>query len=392
MEVYMHKCIYSLKTEPDAQFLTQEHIFPKTIGGINKLPLGMVSDEANRLFSPLEKDFVHNNPIIQMEKMFHGPKGRKGHDKKDNIRILCKDGSSNHELGYIQLGVPYSIPQLVIPLENLEKKTEGKNQLLMNLPYVSPNGAKRVDSISQNDVESELLHPMLQCIDAIEKGKSRVQIRLLPKDTQNILIGYFKDNLSLGFPKIAEGKEQHEQVSHALDCIKRILLSIKLGELHPHYSKNNVTLNLDWKINLYQHYRVVAKIAFNCLAKICGQEFVLQPCFDQFRKAILTGQGIERFVQWIPYKKSIPIYGHLFGCIQMGHILTGQIIFYNACSFRVTFTDSLALHQIENQIVYICDLKKQNEYDLDGLAHELAKQDEEYCQLEDNKLKFVSSK
>ena len=72
----MHKCIYSLKTEPDAQFLTQEHIFPKTIGGINKLPLGMVSDEANRLFSPLEKDFVHNNPIIQMEKMFHGPKGR----------------------------------------------------------------------------------------------------------------------------------------------------------------------------------------------------------------------------------------------------------------------------------------------------------------------------
>ncbi|MGF0021885.1 hypothetical protein [Acidaminococcus fermentans] len=76
----------------------------------------------------------------------------------------------------------------------------------------------------------------------------------------------------------------------------------------------------------------------------------------------------------------------------MGHILTGQIIFYNACSFRVTFTDSLALHQIENQIVYICDLKKQKEYDLDGLAHELAKQDEEYCQLEDNKPKFVSSK
>lgn len=376
----MHKCIYSLKTEPDAHFLTQEHIFPKTLGGINKLPLGMVSDEVNQLFSPLEKDFVHNNPIIQTEKMIHGPKGRKGHDKKDNIRILCKNGSSNYELGYIQLGVPYSIPQLVIPLENLEKKTEGKNQLLMNLPYVSPNGVKRVDSISQKDVESELLHPMFQCIDAIEKGESRAQIRLLPKDTRNILIGYFKDNLFLGLPKIAEDMEQHEYVSHALDCIKGILMSIKLGELHPHYSKNNVTLNLDWKINLYQHYRVVAKIAFNCLAKLCGQEFVLQPCFDTFRKAILTGKGIERFVQWIPYKKSIPIYGHLFGCIQMGHILTGQITFYTACSFQVTFTDSLALHQIENPIGYICDLKKQKEYDLDGLAHELAKQEEENCQ------------
>jgi hypothetical protein len=92
MEIYMHKCIYSLKTEPDAHFLTQEHIFPKTLGGINKLPLGMVSDEVNQLFSPLEKDFVHNNPIIQTEKMIHGPKGRKGHDKKDNIRILCKNG------------------------------------------------------------------------------------------------------------------------------------------------------------------------------------------------------------------------------------------------------------------------------------------------------------
>ena len=76
----------------------------------------------------------------------------------------------------------------------------------------------------------------------------------------------------------------------------------------------------------------------------------------------------------------------------MGHGLIGQITFYSACSFRVIFTDSLAFHQIEDQIVYICDLKKQKEYDLDGLAHELAKQDEEYCQLEDNKLKFVSSK
>jgi hypothetical protein len=88
---------------------------------------------------------------------------------------VYSNGSSNYELGYIQLGVPYSIPQLVIPLENLEKKTEGKNQLLMNLPYVSPNGVKRVDSISQKDVESELLHPMFQCIDAIEKGESRAQ-------------------------------------------------------------------------------------------------------------------------------------------------------------------------------------------------------------------------
>lgn len=376
----MHKCIYSLKTEPDAHFLTQEHIFPKTLGGINKLPLGMVSDEVNQLFSPLEKDFVHNNPIIQTEKMLHGPKGRKGHDKKDNIRILRKNGSSNYELGYIQLGVPYSIPQLAIPLENLEKETEGKNQLLMNLPYVSPNGTKRANSISQKDVESELLHPMFQCIDAIEKGESRAQIRRLPKDTQNILIGYFKDNLFLGIPKIAEGMEQHEYVSHTLDCIKRILLSIKLGKLHPHYSKNNVTLNLDLKVNLYQHYRVVAKIAFNCLAKLRGQEFVLQPWFDTFRKAILTGKGVERFVQWIPYKQGFQIKGHLFGCIQMGHILTGQITFYSACSFRVTFTDSLALHQIEDPIGYICDLKNQKEYDLNGLAHELAKQEEENCQ------------
>ena len=55
MEVYMHKCIYSLKTEPDAQFLTQEHIFPKTIGGINKLPLGMVSESQSIIFSSGER-------------------------------------------------------------------------------------------------------------------------------------------------------------------------------------------------------------------------------------------------------------------------------------------------------------------------------------------------
>lgn len=373
----MYKCIYSLQTEPDAHFLTQEHIFPKTLGGINKLPLGMVSDEVNQLFSPLEKDFVHNNPIIQMEKMFHGPKGRKGHDKKDSIRILCKNGSPDYELGYIQLGVPYSIPQFVIPLEALEKKNNEENQLQMIVPYVSPTGEKRTKLIRQQDIESELLQPIARCIEAIEKDESRVQIRILPRNDEHILIGYFRVNLFLAIPEIAKGTEQHKNVPHVLECIKRILMSVKQDESYPNYNKNKISLNLNWSIDLHQHYRVVAKIAFNSLAKVCGQEFVLQPCFDQFRKAILTGKGIKRFIQWLPYKQSVPLFGHLFRCIQIGHVLTGQITFYSACRFQVTFTDSLAFHQIENQIGYICDLKRQKEYDLDGLAHELAKEEEE---------------
>lgn len=50
--------------------------------------------------------------------------------------------------------------------------------------------------------------------------------------------------------------------------------------------------------------RVYAKIALNCLAALKGQDFVMSPALDEIKKAILTGEGIDRYVE--PVKGSNP--------------------------------------------------------------------------------------
>ena len=64
----------------------------------------------------------------------------------------------------------------------------------------------------------------------------------------------------------------------------------------PHKGRNHVTSDIRQEIDLYAYYRVVAKIAFNCLAEVRGREYVMQQKFDPVREAILTGKDIERMV------------------------------------------------------------------------------------------------
>lgn len=49
-------------------------------------------------------------------------------------------------------------------------------------------------------------------------------------------------------------------------------------------------------IDMNAYKRVVAKIAFNCLAEVRGRDYVMQPKFDSIREAILTGEEINHVV------------------------------------------------------------------------------------------------
>ena len=46
-------CIY-FKNNPELTYKEKEHIFPSGLGGITTLSKGLVSDQANSLFSKLE--------------------------------------------------------------------------------------------------------------------------------------------------------------------------------------------------------------------------------------------------------------------------------------------------------------------------------------------------
>lgn len=54
------KCIYFGNTKNELSYRKQEHIIPASLGGKMKLPLGLVSDQANELFSKYEMKAVRN--------------------------------------------------------------------------------------------------------------------------------------------------------------------------------------------------------------------------------------------------------------------------------------------------------------------------------------------
>lgn len=379
----MYKCIYSLKSESEAHFIEREHIFPKTLGGINTLPLGTVSDEVNASFSSLEKDFVKNDPFIQLGKMFYGPWGRKKHDKKDSIRIMISREDNKPELGYLMEGKPYPIPQFSIPYKMLQEYCTGKNTIAVKIPYNKAN----TNIVEANREADQMMQSLEERTDAIEKNpmRNRPQIRLLPKNSNEILVGFYRNNLFLGIPQIEKYNKRYEYIRHILKFVRYISQTAKRDNGFPTSNKELVTMEVKWVINIKVICRVVAKIAFNCLTKLYGQEFVLEECFNKLRIAILTGDGIEKFVQIpdsrkgeIRMEKCLPLsllnissQSHLFICMKINNRLEGYVTFYGFRSYRVIFTDEVPLNFERYPSFFACDWRNQKEYDTNDLFKKL---------------------
>lgn len=119
-------CVY-YKDAEGLRFEKQEHIIPAFLGGKKMLDQGVVSDQANELFSGIEKH-VSMESFININRMFLGPgkRGSKNPKKSGNakVSVMCApDGKVS--LGYILLGKPKQIMQCF-----LETDTDG-NKLTM---------------------------------------------------------------------------------------------------------------------------------------------------------------------------------------------------------------------------------------------------------------------
>jgi len=114
----MIRCIYTGADNSTESFSSDEHIFPKCIGGVHTLPKGWVCDSVNSSFSASELIFARNNPTVTLSRMFFSKTGRKKHKNRDLIGVLKNtEDSDDYSLGYIVDGTPRSINQLCINSE-----------------------------------------------------------------------------------------------------------------------------------------------------------------------------------------------------------------------------------------------------------------------------------
>ena len=72
----------------------------------------------------------------------------------------------------------------------------------------------------------------------------------------------------------------------------------KKNDLGSGFVREHITFTNSVKFSYDDISRVYGKIAFNVLAKLKGQEFVLDSIFDSFVSAINTGKEIGKYVSW----------------------------------------------------------------------------------------------
>ena len=370
-----YKCIYSLKDKSNATFNTSEHIFPKFLGGIYTLDKGLVCDEVNQMFSSYERSFARNNPIVAIPRMFYGPSGRPKHDKKDSV-TFCHDQDGTIKLGYIVTGIPKIINQLHMSLSCfLNPKDTLEESSVQFKMYLEPD--EIVDDIKQQyDVKMESFRT-----DIVENSKQQKFLRTPNISEDCIIIGAWKKTLFIG---------AHESVSEDTlnDCVKRLRIMLTKPNIfkegkqsQPCCSSSQTEFDIKMEFCINDNLRIYGKIAFNCLTKIYGSKFVLQSCFDEFRKSIYLGKGVEKFVTIGKNNESdyfLKIFNigknsHIFLCLQVDNNMVGILFLYGRnIPIIVKFTENGTLHDLPIPNGYICDWENHREMTLHDAMRELS--------------------
>lgn len=340
-------CIY-LGNSENLTYQKQEHVFPAGLGGKRVLDHGIVSDQANELFSPMELKLMRHS-LIAFERMMYGPGKRGSHNpakasksavnvglQDDGLPILC----------YTAVGKPYNIPQF----------HRHGNEATISVPHECADGKKQIKSF-------------LKALEHFREKFTFLKSEHIP--TGDIIIGF-----SEGTYYVATNSERP-----TTPCIEKEVQSflknfqmqeLKYGE---HHAKQSHKLGEDPEIA-----RIYAKIAINALALRKGPEYASHPNFSEIREWVLTGESSTEFfflpqIQVEPpddIMKMIPPKAHWCIFVCGAGKLDAIVCLYNRYIRRFTLGD---LPDGKSFLLdgYICDWENEQEYTIMQLVDMIAR-------------------
>lgn len=257
-------CIY-YKNKEGLTYKTREHIILSGIGGIKKLPKGFVSDKFNKQISPLENSFLRNSFLTSLRTMLGpGVRGSLNDNKQVKTKInVFPNKFVNYPfvLGYMKNKNTYLIPNLLY--NTFEKHIVGyttdgyqKTDFFYFREKLKTLQPLKTKFIKVDDMPVNLA--LFGISDMVEKNFNSFIAMSNLNITKNVEVEI--ENAILNF----QSKENKNKES--IECTPRIELSIDDN-----------------------HYRIIAKMAFNFLAYIKGCDYVLKDDFDMIRTWILDG-------------------------------------------------------------------------------------------------------
>lgn len=334
----MKMCIYCKKTEPEVSFSSGEHIFSAGIGGIQKLPMEYVSHDCNNAFSAMEGQFMRKS-LLSLPRQFVGP-GKRGNLNPKNATqgqvSLMAGLTSPHsvDLGYISLGKPYIISQIKININGIW-------QFILDKSF--GDEMKQIENFIKN-------------LDKYNGRYTLLEDERLSRD--EFILGFHDGKWYVALSNKDLGLEIDKYVQKLIqkNAFENVALSYGSGQTNV-----KQTLEFDDK-----HFRVCAKIIFNYLAFVKGQQFVLQECFDPLRDWIVKG-GENRFAaligKGVNHRIPFPDQAHKLFIFQKGKSLVGHISFFGEGFGTVIALCDDFEGYFEND-GFICDWKKRQEFRL----------------------------
>ena len=359
----MNTCIYSKKTEPDVHFKKQEHIFPASLGGLSKLPKGYVSDEINEKFSSeLEIEFMREG-IISIPRQFMGP-GTRGNisniKKATQSKVhLMKDDGNRYALGYVVLGKPIHIKQIIFNFDNEGNLSDsheaifpsGTEDIVSEIKKFS-NLSNSITLIKDNKIPSNKI--ILGIHEYQSKGKGPVLSKWFIGHNGNIHVNDdLKDKLKIG--------------------IERLYDNSKGREFDLTVTSKQVTSYQTFKFDMNVFFRTCAKIAFNYIAEIVGADIILKKEFNGIRNYIVNG-GKNNFVTFA--RNVNPSKHPIFECLNDTHTLIANftndsiivsIVFYGLTHIGVKIPYKVSINELPNGFNIeglVIDWKNREEHDL----------------------------
>jgi hypothetical protein len=340
------KCIYCLGDEKSKHFCSQEHVFPRTIGGKRKLSKGLVCDECNNSFSVIERRFTHDS-YISLFKLTEGPRGRHGNYKTNLFPIKSNDGDI--DIGYVEANSnQHLVNQFVIE--------EGD--------IVSFSGEEMVDNYE------ELYNETLRNIRS-KKIDDMITIKNDNIPSNQIHISYSNGKIFCFCNKDIKDDKK----IYLASLLFTGNLNIELNSLQ-NITKKQMEGTLTLNISLNDFHRVIGKMFFNYFA-YCYQNEVYDEKYNilrnyikgndnKYKNIVLPDTSITKYISKLKSKFQIENESHIIIIADMPQKddLLGFVSLYGVSNFRIILGNEKKAFHDERFRMFINEYKIQKEYDL----------------------------
>lgn len=285
----MENCIY-IESNISLTYNKQEHVLPAGLGCVDKLEQGLVSDQANIIFSKYELDFLENTPLgfVRQRNI-----GKRGNLNKPVPTIVCNFGSNESD------------PELYVSIFD---KTYGIAQLL-----IRDNDCAKMHAPSES--EGYIFFELLKKITKETKFK----FSILPNcKTKTIIIAYCNKKWYCYHSFIIKTREYYEQI---VDCIINTISQLpnQLHEIQPVIKKEpkNKDIYVGKIMNtssFINEYRVIIKTIINSLCYLFGRKIATDESLKEMKKFALgeLEQLNIKHKKWIQLSdETIEIHPHI---------------------------------------------------------------------------------